>query len=248
MKKLIALTAMLTSALFAVAEEDEAYKEVAVSQAKTPVQISLASPLQLPTSDRNVCGLRFNIFYGHSLEVCGLDLGLVGTTGEDCDVTGLQLSVYNGVGGSMNGVQFGLFANRVVRSARGVQFSGLVGWNSIYFGGVQFAPFSFNGDLDGVQAGFFNWNTGITRGLRLGMINVGKAQTTGAEFGFINFADAGFDGFQCGLINLVSGSSCGCQLGLINASDDHVGAQIGLLNLNQTAPVQILPIVNVNFR
>ena len=264
MKKLAIASAVfaLGASVFAAetqeAEQTDAFHESVKEESKnfTPVQISLASPLSVTWGERDVYGLKANIFYGYSRNVYGLDLGLVGSNlGK---FAGLQLNGFSVVDGDGCGVQFGALGNFVAKNFRGVQVGGLINWcrsegvgsddESELTAGVQLALFNFASGIYGVQLGAMNWNSYTAKGCDLGFVNVAQSDFSGLQLGAFNYTKGVFKGVQCGVFNMVFGMSDGLQLGLVNASDDHNGAQIGLLNLNTVAALPVMCIVNVNFR
>ena len=67
----------------------------------TPVMVSLVTPVQAPSSDYNVAGIRLSLVYGQSRDFKGLDLGIANrSTG---DFTGV------GIGGAniADGILYG---------------------------------------------------------------------------------------------------------------------------------------------
>ena len=248
MKKILvaALLASSVGALFA--QEEEVPEEINKLPDPTCVQVSLASPLHLPSKYREVTAFRWNIFYGRSLAVTGFDLGLVNLTAESGNMVGLELGLYNYVDGAMEGVQLGLFGNYAYKNSYGVQLSTIMNWNVSMFTGAQASLFNYDSELDGAQLGFLNWCYGAVEGAQFGIVNVARNDFTGFALGAINYCEGGLHGAQVGLLNMISGSSYGFQLGLLNAAEEHTGVQIGLLNLNTAALMPILPLVNASFR
>lgn len=242
MKKLllIAMIGVFAGSLFA--EEDE----ISAERYWTPLQINLASPLGLPWEDRDVYGLRMNVLYGHSLEIAGLDVGLVGATRGS--VRGLQMNVYNHVDGFLRGIQIGPFANYIVKKNYGFQLAGLLNWGLDDGAGAQIALLNFNGAYTGLQLGLVNWDSGLDCGLTLGGFNIAGADFTGCAIAPLNICYGNFRGCQIGIFNQVAGHSEGFQLGVFNASEDHTGAQLGLFNLNCGGHIPVMLLFNVNFR
>lgn len=243
MKKLllIAMAGMLAGSAFANDEE-----ELAVERSWTPIQVNLFSPLGVMWSERDVYGLRLNLFYGHSLDVAGLDLGLVGANRGS--VYGLQANLFNYVDGVFRGVQFGPIANYGVKSVYGVQLAGFVNWCLDDGAGLKLGLVNVGSGYDGVQMGLVNWNYSSVAGLSLGLVNSVQTDFIGFEMGVLNFCKGNFRGLQFGVFNMAAGQSDGLQLGVFNASEDHNGVQIGLLNINGNGRLPIMVLVNANFR
>ena len=72
----------------------------------TPGMISLVTPLQAPSSDYDVKGVRLSLIYGECENFKGLDLGIINNT--RADFTGIALGGANLAGGKLRGVQLGL--------------------------------------------------------------------------------------------------------------------------------------------
>jgi len=89
------------------------------SSGATPIMLSLVTPVQVPSANWDVWGLRLNLLYGECRDMIGLDLGLIGYAQE---ARALQLNVVN-VADTMKGLQIGLI--NYTRTAVGVQI-GLV--------------------------------------------------------------------------------------------------------------------------
>ena len=252
MKKLaIATVLALSSAIVfadeAVKENTEAVgAEPVASVSWTPIEINLASPLSLPWWCENVYGLRLNLIYGKSTDIKGLDLGICGVNRGV--FAGLRAGAFNYTDGRAYGVGIGGLADYCSKGFFGLQISGLVNWDCLDSVGAQIALLNFADTYTGVQLGFLNWNSSLAEGLNVGFANAAQSDFNGAMFGAVNYCKANYCGAQIGLFNEIAGSSEGLQLGLFNAADDHNGVQIGLLNLNMSAPLKIMCLVNANFR
>lgn len=243
MKKLLLIAMAGVLAGSALANDEE---ELAVERCWTPVQINLASPLGVLWSDRDVYGLRLNLIYGHSLDVAGLDLGLVGATRGS--VYGLQANLFNYVDGAFRGVEFGPIANFSVKNAYGVRIAGILNWSLDDGAGFEMGLLNVGTAYTGVEFGFVNWNSSTVTGLALGFVNASQTDFKGCGLGFANFCKGNLRGCQLGCFNMISGHSEGLQLGLFNAAEDHNGVQIGLLNINGNGALPIMVLVNANFR
>lgn len=212
MKKLICI-----SCLFAAA---------AVSAEWTPAMISLVTPVQAPSSDYDVKGLRLSLIYGECSTFKGLDIGLIGHA--DGNFTGL------GIGG-VNVADERLIGGHV----------GLVNWNA---NGSQ--PWDMRSK--GAQIGAVN-HSGSFCGLQDGIVNVSGSSFAGVQFALGNFAND-LQGLQMGWyfllgVNMVSGEMSGCQIGLVNYAERiRGGVQIGLVNIiAENGWLPVLPIINGSF-
>ena len=72
----------------------------------TPVMVSLVTPIQVPSRDYDVTGLRLSLIYGECESFAGLDIGVINTT--RMDFTGLALGGIICVGDRFYGAQVGL--------------------------------------------------------------------------------------------------------------------------------------------
>ncbi len=211
---------------------------------RSPVQISLVDPVQLPSSDWDITALRVNLLYGVSHRMTGFDLGLVGLTREDMD--GIALHAVNWVESNATGIQLGAVANVVGSDATGLQLGGVLNRNVGVFTGFQAALMNHNGSLLGAQISLLNWTKGTGYGFQLGLVNADVNDFRGGAFGLLNAAEA-MSGVQFGVVNLAETFSGGVQLGVFNAATTMTGIQIGVLNLIGDAAVPVLPVVNGNF-
>lgn len=211
----------------------------------TFVELGIATPIQLPLSNWSVNGLRWNLIYGESFDLYGLDLGLVGyNLGK---MVGLQLmAAADWVDSDMEGVQFGGIANVVCGNAAGLQLGGVVNYTRGDFAGAQIAPVNFNGTFYGFQAGVFNYDKGISWGLQLGLANADVNEFHGWAVGAVNYAER-MHGLQLGVINLAAESGRGVQIGVFNGAASYNGIQIGLLNVIANGELPIMTILNARF-
>lgn len=210
----------------------------------TVCQLGIADPLQIPSNSFVVRGLRWNLFYGSSFAMHGLDIGLSAFT--RTEMSGVALQAANWVEGDMTGLQIGLLGNVVGGTAIGAQFGGIISWNRGPVTGFEMSPVNLNGSFDGVQLGLLNMNKGAARGLELGIANINLSELSGCSIGLLNCADT-FAGAQFGLVNIVARSGRGVQFGVFNAAESYEGLQIGLLNVIGNATIPVLPLVNGNF-
>lgn len=134
---------------------------------RTPAMLSFVTPLQAPTRDWDVTGLRANLVYGESHGFRGLDVGAAGrSTGDskglhiallatvtEGDALGGQLGTVNYVKGSFNGLQAGV-ANYGAKTR-----------------GLQIGVFNGANDMSGFQLGLINV-THTMMGVQVGLVNV----------------------------------------------------------------------------
>ncbi|MBR1920762.1 MAG: hypothetical protein IJ829_02020 [Kiritimatiellae bacterium] len=243
MKKLLTLAFMALAAAAATA-------------GTTYFQYSIFSPgdVMIPWERNDVRGLRLNMPFGCNKareknpsvgSVVGVDFGFVGVTGGN--MKGLELGGFNLVdSGESVGAQFGLVANRT-KDVYGLQVAGLLNWNDNLAYGAQVGALNFNSEFTGARFGLVDWTFGNMTGATLAFANVACNEFTGLSMGVFNYGLSKISGAQIGLLNVVSGASEGLQLGIVNASQHHLGVQVGLVNLNATGSIGFLPIVNVNF-
>ena len=192
----------------------------------TPVMGSLFTPVQAPSSDYDVTGVRLSLIYGDCQNFKGLDLGLVNHA--DGEFSGLAIGGANIADGSFCGAQVGL-----------------VNWNGYH-------SEDWAGRSIGVQLGALNYTDSFC-GLQDGLVNVSGSSFSGLQAGLVNYADDMY-GVQCGAyfilgVNIAGGSVYGCQLGLVNyAGTMERGLQIGIVNIiARNGWLPVLPIINGNF-
>jgi hypothetical protein len=186
------------------------------------VRFGVTPSISYPSSnnaEHTVSHFSFNLLWGLSYRIEGLELGLVGNTAEE-DVVGLQTAVVsNTLGGDLVGAQLSAFHNHVKTEMRGAQLSGIINRNDLHAYGAQIAGLGniTMGDMIGFQTS--------------ALINITHGSQIGAQLsGIGNFADY-VDGAQVGLINM-GYNIRGAQIGLINIAEDVYGTQVGLLNIS----------------
>ena len=207
--------------------------------------LSLAAPLQVPTSNVTIDGLRLNLIYGDHYGVNGLDIGFAGTS--RANANGLQLDVAAGWDVfDFNGCQIAGLGNAVLGNARGFQLAGAINFVRGGFTGFQLAPFNFDGASTGMQVGAININKGLSYGLQVGAYNGNPNEYHGWSVGAVNCTDR-MDGLQLGVINIAVQTGNGIQIGVINSAAVYSGVQIGVLNLIGNGDLPIMPILNANF-
>lgn len=151
-------------------------------------QASLWAPEpQLVDATEDVSGIRLQV-YGENRNVTGLDIGFAHSTTGDFTGLGGLFTLYNHVGGTTTGVQWGLL-NITEGEVTGWQG----GWININ-----------SSKLTGLQTGLLNWNdiaSADLTGVQLGFVNAAK-HVHGLQLGFINYAET-LKGVQIGLWNQV---------------------------------------------
>ena len=192
----------------------------------TPVMVSLVTPIQVPSRDYDVTGLRLSLIYGECESFAGLDIGVINTT--RMDFTGLALGGINCVGDRLYGAQVGL-----------------VNWNGN--GDTAWERRSV-----GAQVGILNYSDTFC-GLQDGYVNISGNSFTGLQTSLVNCAHDMY-GLQCGFyfifgVNVASGSLHGCQIGLVNYADTvESGCQIGIINIiSHNGLLPVFPIINGSF-
>jgi hypothetical protein len=152
-------------------------------------QASLWAPSpQLVPATEDIAGIRLQV-YGENRNVSGVDIGFGhSTTGDFVGFSGI-FTLYNHVGGSTTGVQWG-WVNYTEGTVTGWQ-SGLIN--------IDVAK------VKGLQTGLVNMDdiaTADFSGLQLGFVNAAK-HVCGVQLGFINYAET-LQGLQIGLWNQVN--------------------------------------------
>lgn len=240
MKKLMIMLSAV--ALAAGAFAAEAFDDV--ERNPTPIALNLASPLQLPPYDRDVWGLRLNLIYGHSLNVYGLDCGVVGLN--KGDVAGVQTEAFNWADGNVYGLQVAGICNYVTGDFYGLQAAAM-NWNLADTYGLQVGVLDFGMAVRGLQVGGLNWDYGSVDGGQVGAVNVARHDVTGAAIGALNYSHGNLTGCQIGAFNFINGTGRGMQIGVINSAQRFYGVQLGLVNINVMGRLPIMVIANANF-
>ena len=148
-------------------------QEGAAGNPYTPFMLSLATPLQVPSADFDVGGLRVNIIYGECQNFDGLDIsGIVGRSVGHAN--GLQIAgIANVVDGDGMGLRICLCANYVSGSYEGLQI-----------GAVNFAAAHSKSTANAFQIGVYNGSDYI-KGCQIGVINFAR-EMIGVQIGLVN--------------------------------------------------------------
>jgi len=140
----------------------------AVTARTGPIQLSLVTPLQIFPEETPIVGFRYNLIYGRSVSVTGLDLGLA-----------------NHTTGNFKGAQFG---------AVGLADGDFVGWQDNWlnvvkgnFEGFQCGVVNYANYANGLQLGFVNYAVSM-KGLQIGLINIIKQGGQFPVFPIVNWS------------------------------------------------------------
>jgi len=137
----------------------------------TPFMMSIVTPLQVPTSDFDVGGLRVNWIYGECQDFDGFDISTVGRAR-----------------GHGNGLQTALLANIVDQDGMGIQIAPVnyvTGeYSGLQVGAVNYAVADSRSRAQALQIGFFNGSDFI-KGCQIGVINIAK-EMIGIQIGVVN--------------------------------------------------------------
>ena len=166
-----------------------------------------------------------------------LTIGLLhplATNADRPDVTAqVDLSVFYGRVGVIEGVQLGGGAGYAAHGVSGMQLAGVAAITGGTARGVQLAGLSnlALGGLTGLQlAAAVNLSSGTTQGVQLsGATNIASADMNGVQLAPVNIAGP-VQGLQLGVVNIARHVR-GLQLGLINIADEVDGAAIGLVSI-----------------
>ncbi len=158
----------------------------------SPLSVGIVPPIQFPTSDFSVTGVRASVLWGRHRDMYGIDVGLLGNVTEQ-EFVGIALSGgFNYTSGNTTAI--------------GGQISGLGNFNTN------------KTDVYGVQAaGLLNKNDAASsvNGLQIAVANLAPHTVVrGVQAGIYNRALAVY-GFQIGLVNRADNLH-GLQIGLIN--------------------------------
>jgi hypothetical protein len=137
----------------------------------TPFMFSIVTPLQVPTSDFAVGGLRINAIYGECQNFDGLDISTVGRAR-----------------GHGNGLQLALLANIVDGEGVGFQVAP-VNYVSGSYAGLQIGAVNYGAaapqtSARALQIGVFNGSDFI-KGCQIGLINIAR-EMIGIQIGVVN--------------------------------------------------------------
>lgn len=163
----------------------------------SPLSVSVLPPVQFPSSEYSVSGLRLSALWGDHRDVYGLDLGLVGNMTEQRFVGAAVSGIFNYTKGDTTIIlaQIAGLANLNVQKTNVYGLQAAIGMNKndaeskLVGVGLSLINLSPNMDVYGLQVGLYNKSRSVY-GLQLGLIN----QTTnlhGLQIGLLNFATNG---------------------------------------------------------
>lgn len=223
--------AAVSSAYAADAETESEYEAIGW----TPVEIGLASPVQLPWGCHqwDIFGLGLNVIWNDAPKMYGLGIG------------GIAMATRN----DMCGLQIGGLCNWATEDVYGLRLT--IGGN-ITFGttyGSDIGLFAYrDGDMWGFDAEFIGSYQKRFWGVQIGgLATVCTEQSYGCAIALLcNWAPVAY-GFDLSIFNYTT-ELHGCQLGLVNyARECPWGFQIGLVNIIMDNSWKVLPIVNGYF-
>ncbi|HEY8932521.1 MAG TPA: hypothetical protein VIM44_04325 [Rariglobus sp.] len=159
------------------------------AKAEAGFQAALWAPnLQLVSAQEDIKGVRLEV-YGENRNVTGLDIGFANSTTGNFTGLGGLFTLYNHVGGTTTGVQWG-----AVNYTEGAVTGWQGGWINLN-----------SAKVTGLQTGLINWND-ISKadfsGLQLALVNTAR-HVYGVQLGLVNYADS-LKGVQIGLWNQVN--------------------------------------------
>ena len=154
-----------------------------------PFSMALVPPVQFPSADDDVVGIRLGLPWARHHDVYGLDVdALAGEAAGDAGPLSVA-GVYSGVGGDMTGIQIAGLVNRVEGRASGVQASAIA---------------NVDGESSAIQVALVNATARDAAGLQIGVWN-DAGSMSGLQIGVFNFARSLY-GVQIGLSNYVEDS------------------------------------------
>ncbi len=163
--------------------------ELGPSAGIAPLAISIVPPVQVPSEDWDIYGVRLNIFVGAHRDVAFIDVGVLG----------------NIVYGNLSGVQLAGIYNRIGNSDGAIEGACIMNDVRHDFCGVQLALCNrVSGDMEGLQAGLINL-TQDGAGLQMGAFNRAE-RFSGLQIGIANYAYQ-LNGLQIGVFNVIEDSN-----------------------------------------
>jgi hypothetical protein len=165
--------------------------------AVSPLSVAIAPPVQFPSEEFTITGVRASVLWGHHHNIYGLDLGLVGNI-TDQTFTGIGVSgVFNNTRGTTTilGLQLAGLANINTSKTTVVGVQAALGMNqnkgeaSIYGLQLAAANLSDHSNIYGVQLGVYN-KAQTVYGFQIGLVNVVE-NLHGLQIGLINFNHTG---------------------------------------------------------
>lgn len=165
--------------------------------AVTPVSLAIAPPVQFPSDEYSITGVRLSVLWGHHRDIYGIDLGVLGNM-TDQDFYGIGVSgIFNKTTGTtfITGLQLAGITNINTNKTRVVGIQAALGANvntaSSSVAGLQvsLANLSSHTDIYGFQVGLYN-DAQAVYGFQIGLVNK-TANLHGVQIGLINFNASG---------------------------------------------------------
>ena len=181
---------------------------------KSMIGLALCTPIQFPSEEVEVNGLRLSVICAYNEAANGLDCGFVclsGTGGTE----GLQAGVFlNKTAGPMCGLSISLI-NIAETEITGMQIGGYneAGSNSQNNGAANYET------SRGIQMGAANVANSIFKGLQLGLFNISNSIFKGCQIGALNLYEPPsdvFDDFQTKEFNEEKKKKSCLQFGILN--------------------------------
>lgn len=162
----------------------------------TPASLNFVPPIEFPSSEYSVTGLRLSVLWGHHRDMYGLDLGAIGNITDNTFVGTAVSGIFNMTHGTTTvvGLQAAALANINTNktSVSGLQLA-LVNVNTAtsWIAGFQAgaANLSEFTDIYGAQLGIYN-RANEVRGVQIGLVNV-ATNLHGVQIGLVNFNQKG---------------------------------------------------------
>lgn len=192
--KITALTALI--AMFMSAPN-----RASAAAAVSPLSIAIVPPVQFPSDEFSITGLRLSVIYGHHRDLYGLDFGAIGNI-TDQTFTGVGVSgLFNITHGNttilfLQGAGL-LNMNTQKTDVYGLQLAGALNMNSaestvVGLQAALLANLSPNTTVYGIQLGLYNRALSVY-GLQIGVVNFTK-NLHGLQIGLVNFNETGIFG------------------------------------------------------
>jgi hypothetical protein len=167
---------------------------VKAQAAVTPLSIGIVPPIQFPSSEYSITGLRLSVLWGEHRDLYGLDFGAIGNittqtfvgtaisgvfniTRNSTTIVGLQLAGAANLNSNKTNIYggqltLGVNSNSASSMVAGLQIAGL-------------ANLSEHTDIYGAQIGLYNRAQDVY-GLQIGLVNVAQS-LHGVQLGLMNF-------------------------------------------------------------
>jgi hypothetical protein len=173
------------------------YLPTLAQAAVTPLSVAIVPPVQFPSNEYSVTGVRASLIYGHHRDLYGLDLGLAGNI-TDQTFTGIGISgLFNATNGTTTilGLQLAGITNINTNKTSVYGLQAALGMNynpaSSKVVGVQLAAVNQSAftDIYGLQVGIYN-RAKVVYGFQIGVVNI-TDNLHGIQIGLINFHHQG---------------------------------------------------------